>query len=205
MVYAGKISYSKGVPYLIEAFLQIPEKLRNRIKLYIAGDYNNSEGERIRNRIISSKKENIIFLGKLSQTKLAEKMEESHLFILPSLFEGLPLVVIEALACGCAVLVTELPDISEWIDNVLIENNVVKLIPPPKLKTVDMPVEEDIDAFIENIKAGIIFYAEKYFKGEFPEIEKFMEYITCYSFENLFDRIFQIYTKKISEKRKGML
>jgi glycosyltransferase involved in cell wall biosynthesis len=39
--------------------------------------------------------------GRISQQELAKLMGRCHIFILPSFFEGLPLVLLEALASGC--------------------------------------------------------------------------------------------------------
>lgn len=55
------------------------------------------------------------FLGKLPQPELAKEYQRSDIFVLPSFFDGLPLTVIEAIACGDKVVVTDLPGIQDWL------------------------------------------------------------------------------------------
>jgi glycosyltransferase involved in cell wall biosynthesis len=193
IIYAGKISYSKGVPYLIEAFNNINHELKKRIILYIAGDYNNIEGEKIKDNY-----KNVVWLGKLTQEQLAEKFKESHLFVLPSFFEGLPLVVFESLACGCAAIVTELPDISTYFDKELIDNEVIKFIPMPKLKSIDEPHEHEVENFILSLRKAIESYAASFFNNKFPDTTKFLKYISEHSFEKLFKKIFKIYMRVLN-------
>ena len=49
----------------------------------------------------------VTFAGKITQQELAKKMNQSDVFVLPSFYEGLPLVIIEALACGTYVICTD--------------------------------------------------------------------------------------------------
>lgn len=58
----------------------------------------------------------IEFLGKRAPEELAGIYGSSDVFVLPSLFEGLPLVLIEALACGCKAVMTDLPGIRPWVE-----------------------------------------------------------------------------------------
>ena len=67
-------------------------------------------------------------------------MNQSDVFVLPSFYEGLPLVIIEALACGTYVICTDLPGIRNWIDQNLPDNGVV-FVEPPKRVNEDEPVE----------------------------------------------------------------
>lgn len=53
--------------------------------------------------------ENITFLGKLNQMQMADAYNQSDIFVLPSFYEGIPLTVIEAMACGNRVVMTDLP------------------------------------------------------------------------------------------------
>lgn len=121
LVYAGKIWKKKGVPSLLEAVDLIETAHQEgarcgggsspRLRLCLAGGHNDPEeyaGIVARAaRCVSD----VAFLGRLSQTDLAQAYRSADIFVLPSFFEGLPLVVIEALACGCKVVTTDLPGI----------------------------------------------------------------------------------------------
>lgn len=193
--YAGKISYAKGVPYLIEAFKRL-KKFNIKVELILAGGYESDEGKKIVN---STSEKNVKFVGNLSQKDLAELFRNSNLFILPSFFEGLPLVVLEALACGCGVIVTELENIKNWFDEDFLKLNAVKFIPLPNLKNVDKIDKNETEKFIENIKNQMESFITDYINGEFPEIEKVTDYVKIHSYSNLFSKLKKIY--KISCKK----
>ena len=46
------------------------------------------------------------FLGQIQNKNLLKKMRESHIFLLPSLFEGFGQVLLEALSCGLPLITT---------------------------------------------------------------------------------------------------
>ena len=188
--YAGKISKAKGVPYLIEAFNRIKKFKNLKIELILAGGYDNEEGKSI---VRSANNKNIKFLGNISQNELAELFRNSNLFILPSFFEGLPLVVLEALACGCGVIVTELENVKNWFDEDFLKLNAVKFIPLPELKNVDEINTKDVDKFIKNIQLQIEKFVENYLNGNFPEIEKITKYVKNHSYSELFNKLKNIY------------
>jgi glycosyltransferase involved in cell wall biosynthesis len=50
---------------------------------------------------------NVKFLGVVPNTKLNQLYSSSHAFVLPSVEEGLAMVMAEALACGCPVIASE--------------------------------------------------------------------------------------------------
>ena len=68
---------------------------------------------------------------------LARVLRSSQVFVLPSFFEGLPRVVLEALACGCRIVVTDLPGIDSWLSPELEENGFVERVKLPRLVRVD--------------------------------------------------------------------
>ncbi len=153
VIYAGKISYSKGLIPLIKAFssLDIPS---NKIKLSLAGMGNGKEYEEILNIAKESYYE-IEFLGNLTQEDLAEKFRQSDIFILPSFYEGLPLVLIEALASGLHVITSEIPGVRQWLGEKINNSGKIRYLPLPRLTKVDIPVEEDLPRFEDNIKKEI--------------------------------------------------
>ncbi|MEJ8552766.1 glycosyltransferase family 4 protein [Tepidibacter sp. Z1-5] len=153
VIYAGKISYSKGLIPLIKAFssLDIP---KDKIKLSLAGMGNGREYEEILNTAKESPYK-IEFLGNLRQEDLAEKFRKSDIFILPSFYEGLPLVLIEALASGLHVITSEIPGVRQWLGEKINNSGKIRYVPLPRLTKVDIPVEEDLPRFESNIKKEI--------------------------------------------------
>lgn len=156
IIYAGKISKKKGVLSLVRALNAISDKTieNTTINLKLAGG-NGSHFDfiEIQNEIKKSP-HNITFLGELSQKNLAYEFNKSDLFILPSFYEGLPLVVIEALACGLPIITTDIPGIKSWIDSNIKEAPVdyVKL---PDMINVDTPSENSLPYFEKNLSLAI--------------------------------------------------
>ena len=74
----------------------------------------------------------------------------SDIFVLPSFFDGLPLTIIEALACGDRVVVSELPGIREWIEQYT-SGADVRYVPMPLMKNADEPVPESLPGFEERL------------------------------------------------------
>lgn len=83
--------------------------------------------------------------------------------VLPSFFEGLPLVIIEALACGLNIVTTDLPGVQDWLDN-NIPNHTVLFVPPPRMLNVDEPLPEDLPLFQKNLAQTIAYAVDNYRK-----------------------------------------
>jgi alpha-maltose-1-phosphate synthase len=98
VLYVGSISVRKGVHYLIEAF----QKLKHPKKqLYIVGPEAQPNG--INNIAIP---ENVFFTGPLKGKELEEAYRTATVFCLPSIEEGLALVLGEALSFGLPIVTT---------------------------------------------------------------------------------------------------
>ena len=82
-------------------------------------------------------------------------LRTTDIFILPSFFEGLPLVVIEALASGAKVIVTDLPGLDDFLGNSFKELDAIRYIDMPKLKNIDTPYENGIPNFEKAISSKI--------------------------------------------------
>ncbi len=153
IVYAGKISAPKGVPWLIQAMRRVRVPEGKKIRLLLAGSAGEGGGEEIRRQAADLK--NVVFLGALTQTALADVLREADVFVLPSFFEGLPLVVVESLACECRVVVTDLPGLDSWMPEDLCADRVVEKVPLPRLVGPDTPISEDLARFVDDLSKAL--------------------------------------------------
>lgn len=157
IVYAGKISKKKGLISLIRSLNSIKpsEVNKSHIHLRLAGgngcytDLCEIEHE------IEKSPHKIEFLGELSQEELALELNKSDLFVLPSFYEGLPLVVVEALACGLPVVTTDTPGLKFWISE-NIKEAPIKYVKLPRMIDVDTPLYSELDIFEKNLSAAIL-------------------------------------------------
>ena len=152
LIFAGKISEKKGVMSLMRSlqYLQWPD----RYELYLAGGAGNeAEFKKIRHLALVAPCY-VEFLGRLSHEQLAEEMNASDIFVLPSFYEGLPLVLIEAMACGLHAVCTDLPGIKPWL-NKAIPCNGVQFVKPPEMQNEDEPIPESLPGFEKRLAAAI--------------------------------------------------
>ncbi|MCX6173173.1 MAG: glycosyltransferase family 4 protein [Ignavibacteriales bacterium] len=122
----GRLHYQKGYEYLIEASKNVL-KSYPYVKFVLIGD-----GE-LRNSLESLAKKNGVynyftFWG--NQTNIPELLAQIDIFVLPSLWEGLPLVLLEAMAAKKPIVATEVNGIVE-----IIESGKEGLLVPPKNST----------------------------------------------------------------------
>ncbi len=133
LIYAGKLSFSKGLRELIGA-LQLLDP--DRFQLYIAGSGAGPEAEELLQSMKDSRVE-IRYLGMLSQSALAEAFRQARIFVLPSYYEGLPLVILEALACGLKVIANDIPGFRSFLSEEILGSGVLQLLEMPPLETID--------------------------------------------------------------------
>jgi len=109
ILYVGSISVRKGLRYLIEAFrlLNHPNK-----KLVIVGPENNPNG--LADVVIP---EGVVFTGILKGQELEAAYKSASVFCLPSIEEGLALVLGEALSFGVPIIATENTGADDIITN----------------------------------------------------------------------------------------
>ena len=93
--------------------------------------------------------------GLIPQARLAAIFKLAHLFVLPSFFEGLPLVVLEALASGCRVIANDLPGVKAVLGDVAAD--FITLVPTPRLKNMDQPYPEDLPVFVRALARALAF------------------------------------------------
>lgn len=113
ILYAGRIYWSKGIDYLIEAFASVEKQFDIKLKLAGLGDLDLYKEKAKKLGI-----KNIEFLGSVDNDKMPEIMGKAKIFVLPTVTrEGHPKALIEAMACGCACIATDVPGNKELIKN----------------------------------------------------------------------------------------
>jgi glycosyltransferase involved in cell wall biosynthesis len=103
-LFVGRLEQQKGLVHLIKGVKMLEEDF----ELLIVGE--GSQENELRN--VASGSDNVKFLGYLGGKELVEKYLESDVFILPSIWEGLPVSLLEAMAAGLPVIVTDVGGIS---------------------------------------------------------------------------------------------
>ena len=113
ILFVGRLVEKKGLRYLIEAMPIILKKHRDAL-LQIVGD--GQEINKIKNLSANlGVKERIQFLGALANETLPQLYQAADVVVFPSIVaadgdrEGFGLVLVEALGCECAAVVTDLP------------------------------------------------------------------------------------------------
>lgn len=109
----GRYVPEKGFCDLIAAFQRLQEREGQRKfpdwKLVIAGraDHENEYGRKI--QAMSAKTPGVILAGFVSGPPLEELYSQAGVFVLPSYYEGLPLVLLEALSYGVSCIMSDIP------------------------------------------------------------------------------------------------
>lgn len=164
LAYAGKISRPKGVPEMLSALDRLAgDDKVPAFELTMAGG---CQDEVMKEKLgdLPSWAE---WLGQIPQSALAELLRRTDIFILPSYFEGLPLVLIEAMSSGAVPVSTDLPGIRNWISSNTGGSNAV-FVPMPQMKSIDEPTDSGRSAFVDGLAAVLRQTMAGFSSGDLP-------------------------------------
>lgn len=184
IIYAGKFSKAKGVIYLLKAFESLITKYN--IHLILAGSGTGLEYEQIINY---AKKLNkfVTLEGYLSMKEISDLFRKCDIFAMPSFYEGLSLVTIEAMACNLRIVTNELFNLIDFVGKDIISSNFVEIVKMPPLYDTDKILEKDEEMHIRNwtiaLERQIINVIEK--NNENPIFDK----VKKYSWKNIVEKI----------------
>jgi glycosyltransferase involved in cell wall biosynthesis len=115
LISVGAFKWQKGYAHLIEAIAALSGFGDYRLLIIGDGPQKQEIEKQISDRGLSDR---IHLLGLLSQTEIVRHLNESKLFVMSSLAEGFPKVLLEALACGTPAVVTKACNAEGIIDRV---------------------------------------------------------------------------------------
>ncbi|TNC50552.1 glycosyltransferase family 4 protein [Rubellimicrobium rubrum] len=142
LLFVGRLVAQKGLPILLEALARARAE-RPSISLTIVGD-GRDRPELEKQAESLGLHEAVRFVGYKNQDEVAQLLSESTALVLPSFAEGVPVVLMEAMATGLPVVATRINGVPE-----LVEDGVAgRLVPPSDeqaLANAMIEITEDAD------------------------------------------------------------
>lgn len=148
ILYAGKFDESKGFYELIKAF-RLLEKKDTKVELELIGNLKEEDRPRVESLVGDSKR--IRIYNAVDQVHLGEIMRHKDIFVLPSYFEGLGLIAVEALGSGLRVVATEIEGLIEFLGEKINNSEIIEYVKMPTIYDTDKAVEEEKPAFVERL------------------------------------------------------
>jgi glycosyltransferase involved in cell wall biosynthesis len=140
VLHLGRINWVKGLDVLVESF----HRLRDRFpeaRLALAGPDNEGYGETVRGWIRErGMEEACLFPGMLRGREVLEALVDADVFALPSYSENFGMSVVEAMACGAPVAISD--RVSIWRE---VERNGAGRIAPPEAGPFSKALAELLD------------------------------------------------------------
>ena len=116
ILFVGRLHPQKGLKYLIEAIKGIKDKIKIPFKVVIIGS--GQLDQKLKTIVKKYHLEDYFeFKGKVFGEDLIKEYKSSHLFVLPSVFEGQPLTLLEAWAAKLPVIVTDVGGNKDFVEN----------------------------------------------------------------------------------------
>lgn len=113
----GNVDPRKNLPALIEAYAMIPKRVRCRHQLVITCSQGDAEHVNWLHALAANAGvyDDVVILPFVSDDTMVTMYQSCELMIYPSLYEGLGLPLLEAMACGAAVLASDVGPMSEIV------------------------------------------------------------------------------------------
>lgn len=155
ILYVGRLMREKGLDLLLKAYKKTKDELKN-VKLMIVGD--GQCNEKLKALAVKLNVADVIFTGSIEPDGIPEIMNCADVFVLCSLYEGLPTVVLEALACGVPVISTDVGDVHKIVKDG-VTGYIVKKRTEEELKNKLISVLREDKILKENCISSVRYYS----------------------------------------------
>lgn len=168
LLFVGRLAEKKGLTYLFQALPEIIQTAPST-RLLIVGSGSNSTENNLKTQCMQlGIQEHVDFLGPIPNEELPDLYRKAGMFIAPFITtdsgdqEGLGLVVIEAIGCGCPVVVSDIPA-SRDVTQLFPKHELIKTIEPKTSAAITKAVKEIYQADYNSIEIATIKKLERFF------------------------------------------
>lgn len=170
ILFVGALIPRKGVDVLIEAFRSVLVRCPAARLAIVGRAANGHYAAGLRASVMALGLESrVLFVGELSQEGVARRMAAATLFVLPTYSEGLPRVILEAMAVGTPVVATRtsgIPDVvEEGVTGLLVEPGDAEALGDRLVWALEHRREMEAMAVTARRRAAAIFSARVYREG----------------------------------------
>jgi glycosyltransferase involved in cell wall biosynthesis len=200
VTFVGRLSTPKGVPFLLEAAARLARRggPATGMRLVLVGATGSGEdGPRVEALVRAAGPE-VVHVGAQPPAAVAQILQLSDLFVLPSLFEGLPLTMLEAAGCGCPCLVSGLPTIRSWVPERWIADGHFGLVEPLRTTHADVPVAADVARYVDAFASAIETMLAAGAGADGARRARLAERLQAHSWSAVFDRYERIYDELLA-------
>ncbi|MEH2492853.1 glycosyltransferase family 4 protein [Bradyrhizobium sp. AZCC 2230] len=132
----ARLAPEKGFRYLLEAF-SAAARNNPAVQLRLAGDGPTRFELQEQARLLGIA-ERVVFLGRATEAEIRDELAAADIFVLPSLAEGLPVSLMEAMSVGVPAIATNVAAVGELIDDGLSG----RLVPPTDASSLERALLE---------------------------------------------------------------
>lgn len=146
ITFVGRLIEAKGVQDLITAFKEVKNEIKAKLLIAGKGNYKRQLVQ------LALGEDDIIFLGERNEEEIIDILSITDIFVNPSYSEGLPTSVLEAAACGCALIATDVGGTKEVLNGY----SESSLIQPRDINSLTKKIHEFLTSSVKTTNSTVI-------------------------------------------------
>jgi len=111
ILFVGSIEPRKNLKNLLYAYMNLEESFRKEFKLVLVG-FKGWENDELM-KMLKNLKSDVLYIGYVPENELGKFYNLARVLVYPTLYEGFGLPALEAMACGCPVIASNVASLPE--------------------------------------------------------------------------------------------
>jgi colanic acid/amylovoran biosynthesis glycosyltransferase len=144
LLFVGRLAAAKGLPILLESLATLQKKHPDILLTVIGDGCDRKLLEQLTIKL--GLNQNVNYVGYKSQHEVREQLQQTDIFVMSSFAEGIPVVLMEAMASAVPVVATQIAGVSELVehgvngylvtpgDSLSLTENIEKLLNSPEIR-----------------------------------------------------------------------